>query len=270
MSRRSCKPLLALSVPDVDLSRLAMRSLPIEIPLKRAGEFKFDRSKEEIRKDNLRLQPKDANLLTEDVYFVAYDKSDRHGGYFSRYFTGKYITNQKPDPRNAAVQVVMDCKLFLDLAGVSQFLEDGDDDEDRYNLFFERDFDLKEQHKEYITDFTPDMATLEVRWSKEDNLWQVSTHDGRHRAWWIYHKLGYRRMVVMIGYDYSTGDADAASPPGLQDVYREQADWASGNFEAVDGYYGLLSSRVRADPEAKFLDVALYQVARTTYGEEFD
>ncbi len=237
--------------------------------MKRAGEFKFDRSKEDIERDNLRLEPRDARRRPEDDYFVDYDKNDTHGGYFSRYFLGKYVAAQKPHPRNAAVQVVMDCKLFMDLAGIAQFLEEDDYDEDRYKVFFKRDFDLKEHHKGYLDDFTPDMATLEVRWSKEDNLWQVFTHDGRHRAWWIYHKLGYSKMVVMIGYDYSTGDRADAQVPGLQDVYREQANWASGNYDDTDGYYGILSSRMNAGGE-KFLDGALYKVERTTYQQEFE
>eukprot|EP00966_Prymnesium_polylepis_P056974 1319331-Prymnesium_polylepis.1 len=255
MSRRSCKLLPALSVPDVDVSRLAMRSLSIQ--MNRACGSGVD------------------------DYFVDYDQSNKHGSYFSSYFTEKYTT-KKPHPRNAAVQVVMECKLFLDLAGVSQFLNDKDDDhEQRYKRFFEKSFDLEGKHKGYVNDFTPDMATLEVRWNNAYSLWQVYCHEGRHRAWWIHHKKGWERMVVMIGYDYSTGDACAASPC-LQDVYREQADWGDLDSNTrkrdldsdtrkrgvVDGYYGILSEKV-SDPPKTFLKTALYQVARTTYADEF-
>lgn len=94
-------------------------------------------------------------------------------------------------------------------------------------------------------------------------------HDGRHRAWWILNKLGYSKLVVVIGYDYSK--APDASLPAPEDVYCEQGKFPEDHFRYPKQLaYGLLGQKMSRDTPVYLKGAAMYRVSRTKFDAEFN
>ncbi len=105
----------------------------------------------------------------------------------------------------ACHEVLLECALFLDLAGASEAFPSG--------------MQFDERHRTYATQFAPDQPYLLLRPASAPHsttaapkCWQVHDHEGRHRTAWIRTMLRYDSLVVLTGWTCETSAAPANGP----------------------------------------------------------
>lgn len=132
-------------------------------------------------------------------------------------------TNAERDPlHNKLVLLAMDVELYL---GLSRIKGPSSTDE-RWEEFWGKDQAL---YKEWDIDKfkKPAQPSMQVRWDGEHRkpgAWVVQPmEEGRHRAWWIRYMLGYKRLVVLVLFQWNANEEggirdDEEDPTGKGEV----------------------------------------------------
>ena len=121
------------------------------------------------------------------------------------------------DPRQKLVYMIMDVELYLRLSR----MKGATSTQQRWEEFWAKP--LYEEEWAAGRFAKPPHPSMQVRWDGEDReAWVVQPmEEGRHRAWWIRHMLGYNRLVVLVRFQWAEGDMhpdDDANPTGPNEV----------------------------------------------------
>ena len=172
-----------------------------------------------------------------DVYFY-YGRADS--------YIASMATNAEKDPRQKLVYLAMDVELYLSLSRI----KGPRSTPERWAEFWGQPL-----YKEWDTGrFTkPAQPSMQVLWDGEHGktgAWVVQPmEEGRHRAWWIRYMLGYKRLVVLVLFQWKANEPlgipdDDKDPTGADEVIATPDD---DEHEAVEAVWSKERANVKGE-----------------------